>query len=90
MKSRRRTQVVYPKDLGVISAWTGLSPGQTVVESGTGSGALTIFAANLVRPDGHVYSYELRPEFQKVAEKNITRVGLSSIITLKQADAKDA
>ncbi len=89
MKSRRRTQVVYPKDLGVISAWTGLSPGQTVVESGTGSGALTIFAANLVRPDGHVYSYELRPEFQKVAEKNITRVGLSSIITLKQADAKD-
>jgi tRNA A58 N-methylase Trm61 len=44
MKSRRRTQVVYPKDLGVIAAWTGLSPGQIVVESGTGSGALTVFA----------------------------------------------
>ncbi|MFQ6135223.1 MAG: tRNA (adenine-N1)-methyltransferase, partial [Nitrososphaerales archaeon] len=89
MKSRRRTQVVYPKDLGVIAAWTGLSSGQVVVESGTGSGALTIFAANLVRPDGHVYSYEVRPEFLKVAEKNIARAGLSRYVTLKQADAKE-
>lgn len=89
MKSRRRTQVVYPKDLGIIAAWTGLSPGQIVVESGTGSGALTVFAANLVRPDGHVYSYEVRPEFLKVAEKNIERAGLSKYVTLKNADAKE-
>lgn len=88
LKSSRKTQVVYPKDLGAIAAWTGLSPGKIVVESGTGSGALTIFAANLVRPHGHVYSYDLRPEFQEVAKKNIERAGLGEYITLKQGDAK--
>tara|TARA_B100001971_G_scaffold145193_1_gene134298 strand:- start:1191 stop:1988 length:798 start_codon:yes stop_codon:yes gene_type:complete len=88
LKSRRLTQIVYPKDLGIIAAWTGLSSGKVVVESGTGSGALTIFAANLVRPTGHVYSFEIRPEFLKIAEKNIALAGLQSIITLKIADAK--
>ncbi len=88
LKSSRKTQVVYPKDLGAIAAWTGISPGKIVVESGTGSGALTIFAANLVRPNGHVYSYDLRPEFQEVAKKNIERAGLGEYITLKQGDAK--
>ena len=89
LKSRRLTQIVYPKDLGTIAAWTGLSSGKTVVESGTGSGALTIFAANLVRPTGHVYSFEIRPEFMKIAEKNIALAGLQSIITLRMADAKE-
>lgn len=89
LKGARRTQVVYPKDLGVIAAWTDISPGKIVVESGTGSGALTIFAANLVRPDGHVYSYEVRPEFLQVAEKNISRAGLSEYVTLKNMDAKE-
>lgn len=89
LKGARRTQVVYPKDLGVIAAWTDISPGKIVVESGTGSGALTIFATNLVRPNGHVYSYEVRPEFLQVAEKNIARAGLSEYVTLKNMDAKE-
>ncbi len=89
IKSCRQTQVVYPKDLGIIAAWTGLSAGQVVVESGTGSGSLTMFAANLVKPNGHVYSYEIRSEFLKVAEKNISRAGLSKFVTLKQANAKE-
>jgi tRNA (adenine57-N1/adenine58-N1)-methyltransferase len=88
LKSNRITQVVYPKDLGTIAAWTGLSPGKIVVEAGAGSGALTIFSANLVRPYGHVYSYEVRPEFLKVAERNIERAGMREYVTLKEADAK--
>ncbi|HEY7506459.1 MAG TPA: tRNA methyltransferase, partial [Nitrososphaera sp.] len=37
MKSERRTQIVYPKDLGYIAARTGLKNGSKVLEIGTGS-----------------------------------------------------
>lgn len=85
----RPTQVVYPKDLGLIAAWTGLSPGKIVVESGTGSGALTAFMANLVRPNGHVYTYEIREEFIEVARKNLQKVGLLDYVTIANKDAKE-
>lgn len=88
-KSSRPTQVVYPKDLGAIAAWTDLSPGKIVVESGTGSGSLTCFAANLVRPEGHVYSYEIREDFLKIARKNIERCGMSEYVTLINRDARE-
>ncbi len=88
LKAERRTQIVYPKDLGMIAAMTGISPGSIVVESGTGSGALTTFLANLVKPSGHVFSYEIRPEFIEIAKRNIDRAGLGEFVTIKPADAK--
>ena len=88
LKAERRTQIVYPKDLGMIAAMTGASPGSIVAEAGTGSGALTTFLANLVKPDGHVFSYEIRPEFVEIAKRNIERAGLRDFVTIKQADAK--
>jgi tRNA (adenine57-N1/adenine58-N1)-methyltransferase len=89
MKFSRPTQVVYPKDLGMIAAWTGLSPGKVVIESGTGSGALTAFMANLVKPDGHVYTYEIREEFIDVAKKNLQKAGLLEYVTITNKDAKE-
>lgn len=88
LKAERRTQIVYPKDLGMVVAMTGISSGAIVVEAGTGSGALTTFIANLVKPEGHVFSYEIRPEFIEIAKRNIDRAGLSNFVTIKQADAK--
>ncbi|MGQ9470007.1 MAG: tRNA (adenine-N1)-methyltransferase [Nitrososphaerales archaeon] len=88
LKAERKTQIVYPKDLGMIATMTGISSGSIVVEAGTGSGALTTFLANLVKPDGHVYSYEIRPEFIEIAKRNIDRAGLSDFVTIKQANAK--
>nr|MDQ4050627.1 tRNA methyltransferase [Thermoproteota archaeon] len=49
MKSERRTQIVYPKDLGYIAARTGLKNGSKVLEVGTGSGALATFMASIVK-----------------------------------------
>jgi len=89
LKSGRRTQVVYPKDLGIIASWTGLSSGKIVIESGTGSGALTLFAANLVRPNGHVFSYDVNTESLIIAEKNIKRAGFDKYVTLKQLNVKE-
>src|SRR5437867_4365280 len=42
MKLKRHTQVIYPKDLALILVMADLKPGLRVVESGMGSGALSI------------------------------------------------
>jgi len=87
MKSTRPTQVVYPKDLGLIAAITGMSSGKNIVETGTGSGALTCFAANLIKPRGRIYSYERRKEFLEKAKKNIEKAGLLKYVHLIEKDA---
>ena len=86
MKMRRATQIIYPKDMGLILSFTGIGPGWRVVEGGTGTGALTAFLAYHVRPDGRVYSYEVRPEFLEVARSNLRRAGLLDYVELKLAD----
>ncbi len=71
LKMPRGAQVVYPKDLGAILVWADLYPGARVLEAGTGSGALTIALCRAVGPEGHVVSYELRPEFHAKAARNV-------------------
>lgn len=86
MKSSRKTQITYPKDAALIVMFSGIGPGSRVVESGTGTGALTTALAHYVKPDGKVYTYELRDEFQKNAEKNLRRAGLLDVVELKSGD----
>jgi len=88
IKISRKTQIIYSKDAGYIAMVCGISNGSRIVEIGTGSGALTCTLASLVKPDGHVYSYEIREEFLKVAESNLERLGLKNYVTLKLKDAK--
>lgn len=87
LKCERKTQVVYPKDMGLIAAKTGLASGCIVVEAGTGSGALTMFLANIVKPNGHVYSMDVKEEFLDVARRNLKRSGLLDYVTLSLGDA---
>ena len=86
MKSLRATQILYPKDIGLILVYSAVEPGSHIVEAGTGSGALTTALASLVRPTGKVYSYDIRPEFQRRAANNLDRAGLSSFVELKVGD----
>jgi len=86
LKTDRRTQVLYPKDIGFLLLQLDVGSGSRVVEAGTGSGALTLALANAVRPDGVVYSYEINPRFQKVAAGNIERAELMDYVELKEGD----
>ena len=86
MKSVRKTQITYPKDIALIVMFSGIGPGSRVVEAGTGTGALTTALAHYVKPDGKVYSYEIRDEFLKTAEKNLKRAGLIDFVELKNKD----
>jgi len=85
-KSQRKTQITYPKDVALITMFSGIGPGSRVVEAGTGTGALTSALAHYVKPNGHVYSYEIRPEFIETAKKNLQRANLLEFVELKNND----
>jgi tRNA (adenine57-N1/adenine58-N1)-methyltransferase len=86
MKSMRKTQITYPKDIALIVMFSGIGPGSNVVEAGTGTGALTTALAHYVKPDGHVHSYEIREEFLQTVEKNLKRADLMDFVELKNKD----
>jgi tRNA (adenine57-N1/adenine58-N1)-methyltransferase len=85
----RTTQIVYPKDAGYIMMKMRIVPGSRVIEAGTGSGGLTLLFAQAVSPAGHVYSYELRPDIQRLACKNLERLGLTKFVELRLRDIAD-
>ena len=53
-KTKRKTQISYPKDISLIVMFSGIGPGSRVVEAGTGTGALTSALAHYVKPTGRV------------------------------------
>ncbi|MCW4025895.1 MAG: tRNA (adenine-N1)-methyltransferase [Candidatus Bathyarchaeota archaeon] len=85
-KSLRKTQIIYPKDIALILVFSGVGPGSRVVEAGTGTGALTSALAFYVRPNGRVYSYEIREEFIETALKNLERAEVAEYVEIRQKD----
>ncbi len=73
LKMPRGATVVYPKDMGPIAVYADLGPGMTVLEAGTGSGALTLALLRFVGPSGKVISVERRDDHAGHARKMIER-----------------
>lgn len=67
----RKSAIVYPKDVGIILVWADIYPGATVVESGLGSGSLTLALLRAVGPTGQVIVYEHRADMIPPALTNI-------------------
>jgi tRNA (adenine57-N1/adenine58-N1)-methyltransferase len=86
---KRTTQIIFPKDVGYILMKLSIAPGVTVLEAGTGSGGLTLAMARAVGASGQVISYEVRPEMQNLARKNLERVGLADRVTFRLKDISD-
>ena len=85
----RNSQIMYPKEIGFILVNMGIGPGQTVIEAGTGSGSLTTAFSYAVGTSGHITSYEVRPQMQELAIKNLTRFGLIDRVTFKIRDIQE-
>ncbi len=81
-KLKRGPQVILPKDIGIIISYSGVNKDSVCVDAGTGSGWLTVSLGLVAK---HVYSYDMREEFSKIAEKNVSLLGLSNV-TLKIGD----
>lgn len=73
LKMKRGAQVVYPKDMGHIIIWGDIAPGQTVVEAGTGSGALTCALGRIIGQSGRLISVERREDHAAHAATTIER-----------------
>jgi len=86
---KRTTQIVYPKDAGYILMKMRIAPGYRIVEAGTGSGGLALVFAQAVSPAGRVYSYEVRPEMQRLARKNLKGLGLAEFVEFKLRDISE-
>jgi tRNA (adenine57-N1/adenine58-N1)-methyltransferase len=68
LKMPRGAQVIYPKDLGPLLLLADIHPGVRVLESGVGSGALSMA---MLRAGADIVGYELREEFAERAQANV-------------------
>jgi tRNA (adenine57-N1/adenine58-N1)-methyltransferase len=64
----RGAQVIYPKDLAPICMLADIGPGVRVLESGIGSGALSM---TMLRYGAHIIGYEIREDFLNRARANV-------------------
>lgn len=88
MKVHRTTTIIYPKDAGLMMLKSFVYPGARVIETGTGSGALTTILATYVQPNGKVYSYEARAEFSDNAKANVKKLGLLDYVEFYVRDVE--
>lgn len=91
LKMPRGAQVVYPKDMGPIVVYADIGPGMTVLEAGTGSGALTLALLRAVGSEGRVISVERRADHAAIAEKTVLRWfgEIPTNLELRVGDAED-
>jgi tRNA (adenine57-N1/adenine58-N1)-methyltransferase catalytic subunit len=75
----RKCSIILPKDIGIITAKTGIGSGYRVLDAGTGAGATALHFGNIVGESGNVYSYEVREDFAEIAKRNIQGYGLNNV-----------
>ena len=86
LKMPRGAQVVYPKDSAAILMHADVFPGARVLESGVGSGALSL---SLLRAGAAVVGYEVRDDFAQQAVENVTRFLGSEAADRFQVEIRD-
>lgn len=89
MGVKRKTQIIYPKDIAWICLKLGAGPGRVIAEAGCGSGALTLALSWLCGPAGKVISHDAREEFARLARRNLDWAGLGQNVELHVKDVSE-
>ena len=85
----RKTQIVYPKDMGFILLMLDVKEGDSIIDVGLGSGSMCGALARFVGEKGKIYGYERREEFVEVASSNLETWGLRDRVDIRCKDIID-
>ncbi|MCU4926848.1 methyltransferase domain-containing protein [Halobacteria archaeon AArc-dxtr1] len=77
---------MVPRDVGLVIGETGVSVGDRVLDTGTGTGVL---AASMARAGATVVTYERDPEFADVARENMALAGVTDDVDVRTGDLTD-
>lgn len=81
-----RTQVVHELDQSQIIFQLYLRPNDVVVESGTGSGAMSHAVIRSIAPAGHLHTYEFNRHRAVTARSEFQQHGLGHLVTVHHRD----
>jgi tRNA (adenine57-N1/adenine58-N1)-methyltransferase len=85
LRISRSAQIVTLKDIGAIIADTGIDSTSSVVDAGSGSGALACFLAHIAK---EVTTYDIKDENLKIVRKNKAMLKLANL-KVKKGDVYD-
>jgi protein-L-isoaspartate(D-aspartate) O-methyltransferase len=71
-----------PHMVAIMAEQLDLSPGHKILEIGAGSGYHAAVCAELIAPDGHVYTIERIASLATFAEDNLKRNGYGDLVTV--------
>ena len=75
-----------PHMVAIMAENLDLKPGQKILEVGTGSGYHAAVCAEVIAPDGHIYSIERITSLASFAEDNLKRTGYAKLVTVILGD----
>ena len=82
----QRTQILYTPDISQVLFRLQLRPNMRVVESGTGSGSLSVSLTKAIIPTGHLFTFEFNQDRVGKAKVDFKRLGLGDYITVTHRD----
>jgi len=84
---QHRTQIIYHADISLILTLLDARPGKIIVESGTGSGSVSVSFARAVAPGGKLHTFEFHEDRKKQAAADFERYGVQDIVCSHHGDA---